>query len=52
MRSRGSRIMSDFEFSLDCGASYFKDPDIRKYHKDRLPDHSEIDHMVFGAFEK
>jgi carbonic anhydrase len=36
----------------DCGASQFKDADIRKFHKDRLPDHSEIDHMVFGAFDK
>ncbi|KAE9368901.1 carbonic anhydrase [Stipitochalara longipes BDJ] len=35
----------------DCGASYFKNDDIRKFHKDRLPDHSEIDHMVFGAFD-
>ncbi|CZR67006.1 uncharacterized protein PAC_16905 [Phialocephala subalpina] len=35
----------------DCGASHFKDDDIRKFHKDRLPDHSEIDHMVFGAFD-
>ncbi|KAH8665157.1 carbonic anhydrase [Tricladium varicosporioides] len=35
----------------DCGASHFKDADIRKFHKDRLPDHSEIDHMVFGAFD-
>ncbi|KAH8819432.1 carbonic anhydrase [Xylogone sp. PMI_703] len=35
----------------DCGASHFKDAEIRKVHKDRLPDHSEIDHMVFGAFD-
>jgi carbonic anhydrase len=36
----------------DCGASIFKNPDIRKFHKDRLPDHPEIDDMSFGAFEK
>ncbi|PTB37945.1 hypothetical protein M441DRAFT_147383, partial [Trichoderma asperellum CBS 433.97] len=35
----------------DCGASYFKDVDIRKAHKSRLPNHSEIDNMVFGAFD-
>ncbi|KKO98290.1 hypothetical protein THAR02_09613 [Trichoderma harzianum] len=36
----------------DCGGSQFKDADIREAHKSRLPDHSEIDHMVFGAFEE
>ncbi|KAL7940492.1 carbonic anhydrase [Trichoderma barbatum] len=35
----------------DCGASHFKDADIREIHKSRLPDHSEIDNMVFGAFD-
>ncbi|KUJ08839.1 carbonic anhydrase [Mollisia scopiformis] len=35
----------------DCGASHFKDANIRKFHKDRLPDHLEIDNMVFGAFD-
>jgi len=43
---------SNSEFLSDCGASHFKDANIRKFHKDRLPDHSEIDHMVFGAFDK
>ncbi|PTB58399.1 hypothetical protein M431DRAFT_529109 [Trichoderma harzianum CBS 226.95] len=36
----------------DCGGSQFKDADIREAHKSRLPDHSEIDHMVFGAFDE
>ncbi|ORY18375.1 carbonic anhydrase [Clohesyomyces aquaticus] len=31
--------------------NYFKNDEIRKFHKDRLPDHEEIDHMVFGAFD-
>ncbi|KAL7896051.1 hypothetical protein HDV63DRAFT_405954 [Trichoderma sp. SZMC 28014] len=35
----------------DCGASHFKEVDIRKAHKSRLPDHPEIDEMVFGAFD-
>ncbi|EHK20200.1 uncharacterized protein TRIVIDRAFT_68765 [Trichoderma virens Gv29-8] len=35
----------------DCGGSQFKDADIREAHKCRLPDHSEIDNMVFGAFD-
>ncbi|KAM0263215.1 hypothetical protein ACHAQJ_001370 [Trichoderma viride] len=35
----------------DCGASQFKNEDIRAVHKSRLPDHSEIDGMVFGAFD-
>ncbi|KAF2726805.1 hypothetical protein EJ04DRAFT_529957 [Polyplosphaeria fusca] len=36
--------------SLNCGASHFKDTEIHKFHKNRLPNHSEIDQMIFGAF--
>ncbi|UKZ64021.1 uncharacterized protein TrAtP1_005243 [Trichoderma atroviride] len=35
----------------DCGASQFKEAEVREAHKSRLPDHSEIDDMVFGAFD-
>lgn len=38
--------------STDCGASHFKDEDIRKAHLNRLPDHPEIKSMVFGAFDE
>jgi carbonic anhydrase len=34
----------------DCGATHFTDEGIRKVHKDRLPNHPEIDAMIFGAF--
>ncbi|KAL6893435.1 carbonic anhydrase [Trichoderma evansii] len=33
-----------------CGCLYFTEEDLRKVHKGRLPDHPEIDDMVFGAF--
>ncbi|KAH8807818.1 carbonic anhydrase [Xylogone sp. PMI_703] len=35
----------------DCGATYFTNEDIRKVHKERLPNHTEIDSMEFGVIK-
>ncbi|KAM0511421.1 hypothetical protein ACHAPE_009860 [Trichoderma viride] len=41
-----------FETTLvNCGGSQFKDVEVQEAHKSRLPDHPEIDDMVFGAFD-
>jgi hypothetical protein len=36
--------------NLDCGVNYFKEEEICKVYKSRLPKHLEIDGMVLRAF--